>query len=109
MPFSYIKEIKVNFFANDIRQAGDESISDISDRMWKYCLQMSTMHNGTNIVAVSHGDPLMILGSYVSNGYVTFESIRPGPEKYIKYGEVYKITLDDNKLIEFLHLYESKI
>lgn len=93
VPFSYIKEIKADFFSPKNRLPDDETLTDILNRMLKFCHQIAKKHCGDNIVAVSHGDPIMILKAFILEHHVTLASIRPGPVKYIKYGESFKVTI----------------
>lgn len=66
-----------------------ETIEDIAKRMQKFVRKITKIYNGENVVAVSHGDPIMIIKAFLEKQALAIESIRPGAEKYIKLGEIY--------------------
>lgn len=95
---SFFDTPEANFYANEIKQPLDESIDDVLNRMLTFVKSVSKKHQGENIVAVSHGDPLMILKSHIQNGNVTIQSIRPGSNLYINHAEVYCVIVNEKSI-----------
>ncbi len=54
-------------------------------------------HKGKSVVAVSHGDPIMILKAFLNKLPLIISSIRPG--KYLSHGEVTHIQHIDTRPI----------
>lgn len=93
--FSYVANINYNVFAEPGKHIQGETIEDVSNRMQHFIHTMIKKHPGKNIVAVSHGDPIMLVKAAIKGLPIINESLRPGPEKYLKQGEVYKVTCDE--------------
>lgn len=93
--FNYIKKLNYNVFAEPGSGITGETIEEISDRMQQFIRTMIKKHPGKKIVAVSHGDPIMLVKAKLQGLPITNESLRPGPENYIQQGEVYKVTCDE--------------
>lgn len=51
---------------------GQESVEDIVKRMLQFLHMITKRHSGKTILAVSHGDPIMILRAYLSGTPFTF-------------------------------------
>lgn len=93
--FSYISKINYNVFAEPGKHIQGETIEDVSNRMQQFIQKMIKKHPGKNIVAVSHGDPIMLVRAAITGQPITNESIRPGSNEYIQQGEIYKVTCDE--------------
>jgi len=65
-----------------------ETIEELSERILKFTLKMHKLYPGKNIVAVSHGDPIMIARVHVEKLPIKFDSLRP-EKGYIQKGEIY--------------------
>lgn len=77
--------------------SGDETLTEIAVRMQTFVTRMSVKHPGKRLVAVSHGDPLMILRSVLSGLPAVYISVRKSSGfSYIKHGEVVELTIDKN-------------
>lgn len=50
-----------NFYTPDLIAAGGENLSDIWNRMNSFIRDVIERHAGEDIVAVSHGDPIMVV------------------------------------------------
>lgn len=97
-PFSYIKAIGGDFFSSENRIDTDETMKQILDRMLTFCHSIHIKLGNKKIIAVSHGDPLMILKAHIEGKPMCVESIRPGPEKYIQYGEIYWAAMENRAI-----------
>lgn len=85
IPISEMMKINWDHYSPKIKTQGDESIIEVLNRLVAFCLLSERRHPNESIVAVSHGDPLMMLKAYSSGIPVDLKSLRPGPEKYISY------------------------
>lgn len=97
-PFEFGKKSRFDHYFSPQRKAENESMTDIRDRMLKFIKNSSLKHPNQNIIAIGHGDTLMILRAHLLGLPMELDSIRPGLEKYVKYGEIYKISVDKNKI-----------
>jgi broad specificity phosphatase PhoE len=95
MANSFFQTSNWDFYADDIRRPSDETMEDILNRMLLFSKKIARKYPDKSIVAVSHGDPLMILKSHILNGNVTIESIRPGNNLYIGHAEVIKVVIEE--------------
>ena len=96
-PLSYVNSL-YNVFPSKTNLIKGETIEDIAKRMERFVLKIIKIHKGKNIVAVSHGDPIMITKALLKKLPLTIESIRPGKDKYIKLGGIYTAGLTTNSL-----------
>jgi len=65
-----------------------ETIEELSERILKFSLKMHKLYPGKNIVAVSHGDPIMIARAHAEELPIKLESLRP-KRGYIQKGKIY--------------------
>lgn len=93
--FSYIKTLNYNVFAGPGSGITGETIEEVADRMQQFIHTVIKKHPGKKIVAVSHGDPIMLVKAKLKGLPIINESLRPGPEEYIQQGEIYKVTCDE--------------
>lgn len=85
-----------NFYHDDYRGNG-ESINDIINRMISAIDEFATNHSGEEIVAVSHGDPIMITRAYYKkNKTVEFKHLRSG--RYIETAQGITLTFQDGSV-----------
>lgn len=98
-PFEEIGKRNYDVFAGpDKPDIQGETLEDIAHRMKQFINTIITKHSGERIVAVSHGDPIMIVKTIIEGLPLTNESLRPGKEKYIHHGEVFLVEASDKKL-----------
>lgn len=97
-PFDYIRSINLDFYTDSYRSEGDERLEDIEERMMEFFRQMHQKHTGENIVAVTHGDPIIITTTMLNNIPLSLTAIRPPEEKYPGYGEVFRIVVDKDTM-----------
>lgn len=65
-----------NFYADEIIENGGERMEDIAKRMTEMLGEIAQKHRGHHVVAVSHGDPIMITKEHYRNqGNVLLENI----------------------------------
>jgi broad specificity phosphatase PhoE len=74
----------------------DETIEQIAKRMQDFLTHILKSFAGKHIVAVSHGDPIMVIKTIIEGKPLTFENFKVRP--YIQHGEVYQISSDGNTL-----------
>lgn len=83
-----------NFYDQMIRQETDETIEDVLARMNRFMNYIHKTHKGHRVVAVSHGDPIMIIYASLMNLPMKISSLRGN--EYVRQGEVFKVTITDN-------------
>ena len=74
----------------------DETVEQIATRMMHFLNKITKVHNGKHIVAVSHGDPIMALKAAIKTGNFEFYAFKT--DHYIQHAEVYKVSVEKNKL-----------
>lgn len=74
--FETISPIKFNFYLDEYIQQGGESIETIWKRMSTALTDIQQKHEGQEVVAVSHGDPIMITRAFHRGEPLAVESIR---------------------------------
>lgn len=94
--FTYLHSLNYDVFAAPSRDITGETIEEAFARIEKFMHIIIKKYPGKKIVAVSHGDPLMIAKAIIEHLPKENVSIRPGSEKYVQLGEVYKINCDEN-------------
>ena len=92
--FARARAANFDVFGGKEKNKASEKIEEVLARMQRFIKTTAARHEGNNVVAVSHGDPIMIVDAWFRGLPITNESIRPGPKKYIKHGEVFKLTYD---------------
>ena len=107
--FSYISDhfAKLNVFASRKYNIRGETIEDIAIRMQKFVDLIIKNHKGQNIVAVTHGDPIMIIKTQITGLPLKIDSIRP-TKSYIKQGEVYLAEYKTNQKTNIKSLFKPQ-
>jgi broad specificity phosphatase PhoE len=90
-PLDALERINFDFYAHP-RDAADESLQMIHDRMQRWLRRVLRRHIGSEVVGVSHGDPILILAGTLAGLRLEPESIFPQP--YIATGVVYRMRFD---------------
>jgi broad specificity phosphatase PhoE len=88
---NYVHENTINYnvFATKENKFG-ETIQDVARRMQKFIDEIRGAHAGENVVAITHGDPIMIVKAIMEDLPLMIDSLRPINTKgYIGHGEVY--------------------
>lgn len=91
----YKKEIQPYLYSERYIRKGQESIEEIWNRMRKFIILLHKTYTGKNILAVSHGDPILILQAKVTGMEFTWEYKR---DNYLKTGTWIKLTYDGKKI-----------
>ena len=87
-------------------RVGDETLSDVANRLEKIFKIFMHKHQGEHVVLVSHGDPLMLLRAILSDLPAIFSSVRSGNGfEYIKHGEIVAITLTDKSVTQIKSIF----
>jgi broad specificity phosphatase PhoE len=95
--FTYIRTLNYDVFAGpDKKDISGETIEEVAARVEKFMSYVIKTHPGKKVVAVTHGDLLMLLQAKFAGLPIVNASIRPGEENYVQTGEVYKVTCDEN-------------
>ncbi|MBI2617219.1 histidine phosphatase family protein [Candidatus Gottesmanbacteria bacterium] len=88
MPLSkYRLEIQPKLYNQQLVAKGQESIDEIASRMMKFLHTMIQRHSKESILAISHGDPILILAAKTKGIPFTWEYKRSHylqPGKFIK-------------------------
>lgn len=95
MPLAELSTHNFNFY--DEKRRGDgETIDDIIQRMTSFIKELTTRHEGEEIIAVSHGDPIMITRTYYHHGTVQFEQLRG--DEYIETAHGVTLMFEDGNV-----------
>lgn len=88
--FDYIAShyAKENIYASLENKVTGETLKQVFRRMQEFIAEIHEFHRGKNIIAVSHGDPIMIAKAHVEKLPIIIDSIRPD-NGYIQKGEIY--------------------
>jgi broad specificity phosphatase PhoE len=99
-PLSLTNKINDDFYFSSYRKSTDETMEQIAKRMLQFIFFINKKYYGKSIVALSHGDPIMLSKAWIEKRPFKLNSIRDTREiSYIRHGEVYKIVIDEkNKL-----------
>lgn len=92
----YKTNIQPFLYTDKYIRMGQESIETIYSRMFKFIKIVIKRHTGKKILAVSHGDPILILKAGLTNTEFTWEYKK---ENYLKTGEYLVLTYDDGQFI----------
>lgn len=82
----YHANVQKNLYDKENIAKGQESVEHVASRMMKFVRSVIKKHSGVHIIAVSHGDPIIILkadttGAQFTWGYKIAHYIQPG--KYL--------------------------
>ncbi|HUQ85351.1 MAG TPA: histidine phosphatase family protein [Candidatus Limnocylindrales bacterium] len=78
--------MSLDYFSSPIRELSDDTMEDVSERMNKAVNKFLRLHKGHSVVAISHGDPIMILKAIINEQPLKLSSIRP--KIYLGHGEI---------------------
>jgi broad specificity phosphatase PhoE len=92
---TYVQSVHFDNFSEQYRQATDETLAEIAARIEAFFQKLHTNHKGKQIVAVSHGDILMIARALIQKQPLVTASIRG--KGYVQHGEVLEIIIEDGK------------
>jgi broad specificity phosphatase PhoE len=90
-PLEALERINWDFYTNP-RHPQDESLRAIHDRMLRWLGRMLRRHPGSEVLGVSHGDPILILVGTLSGRALDPRKIFPQP--YIQPGVLYRMRFD---------------
>jgi broad specificity phosphatase PhoE len=90
-PISVLEGINFDFYAHPFAQS-DESLQMIHHRMHRWLRRVLRRHVGSEVVGVSHGDPILVLAGTLAGLGLEAEAIFPQP--YITTGVVYRMQFD---------------
>jgi broad specificity phosphatase PhoE len=92
---TYVQSVHFDNFSEQYRQATDETMAEIAARIEAFFQTLHTNHKGKQIVAVSHGDILMIAQALIQKQPLVTASIRG--KGYVQHGEVLEIIIEEGK------------
>lgn len=108
--FDYIKTLSYDVFAASHKEnITGEAIEDVAARMKKFMHYIIKKHPGQKIIAVSHGDPLMLVKALLENLPIENASLRPGPENYIQHGEIYEVVCNETGPQNLKSIFKPKL
>jgi len=107
--FTTIRALNYDVFAGPNKKIKGETIYEVYNRVEKFVDTMIKQHPGKNIVAVTHGDLMMLLKAKFARLPIINESIRPGEGYYVTQGEIYKVTCDENVALSLESVFKPKL
>lgn len=90
----YKQNIQPYLYTEKFKVAGQESYEEIAARMKRFLSMAVKKHHGKSILAVSHGDPILILKTELLNLPFTWEYKR---DHYLQPGQWITLTSENNK------------
>jgi broad specificity phosphatase PhoE len=99
--FVEARAIHDDIFASPQNSFTGETIGQVANRIQHFILEKLREHAGKHIVAVTHGDLLMLARAWIDGLPIVNASIRPTDGSYIRQGEVYKITYHTQHSLEW--------
>ncbi|HSW48429.1 MAG TPA: histidine phosphatase family protein [Candidatus Saccharimonadales bacterium] len=97
-----------DYYSPPIWHPGDDTMDSISNRMNTIINKLFKKYHGKSVVAVSHGDPILILKAFIKSDPMKLSSIRH--EKYdIEHGEILQIKKTDSKKATVQSVFIPKI
>jgi len=90
-PMAALEGIDWDFYTHP-RHPEDESLQTIHDRMMRWLERVLRRHAGSEVLGVSHGDPILILVATLSGLPLDPRKIFPRP--YIEPGVAYRMRFD---------------
>lgn len=82
--------ISYNVFASKESNSAGETIQGVALRMKKFIAEIRKKYVRTNVVAVTHGDPIMIVKAIIRGLPLVISSLRPTNTKdYMGHAEIY--------------------
>jgi len=93
---STLLKTNFDFYSDHYRKNGDETMDQISNRMFTFINKVKNKHRGKNVIAVSHGDPIMIVRAVILKLPLVLNSIRDPENPFMKCGEMFKVTIDSS-------------
>ena len=96
-------ERKWNFYTKDLTGGGGETLTDVWRRMQKFLIDIMKRHQGETVVAVSHGDHIMIVGAKGNNKRLKLQHIRGND--YVPHASGIEIRMDGLHITSILDMY----
>ncbi|GAC1316355.1 MAG: hypothetical protein NVSMB2_09090 [Chloroflexota bacterium] len=90
-PQSSLEAINWDFYAHP-RFPDDDTLQTVQARMHRWLARMLHRHAGTEIVGVSHGDPILILSGRLRG--IPLEGAHIFPRPYIHTGALFRLDFD---------------
>ena len=100
-PLAELDAVRWDFYTTP-RQADDERLHVIRDRMCRWVTRVLRRHPGEEVVGVSHGDPILVLIAQLKGRLLDIASIRQG--RYPPTGSVYRLQLEPNGAAQSVEL-----
>lgn len=95
--FSTLHKRNYDVFSSPKESIRAETVTELLGRMEDFIEKMIKKHPGKRVVAVSHGDPIMILRAKLLGLPITNASLRPeNPDHYIKHAQIFHFTRLEN-------------
>lgn len=95
MPLSvFRKTIQPDIYDKKYTDKGQEGAEEIITRMRKFMKMILKKHEGQRILVISHGDPIVILKSYLSGVPFTYKYKK---DNYLTPGDYIKLIAKDGK------------
>ncbi len=87
----FLQTIHYDVLASNKNNVRGETAQELEERMKKFIEKVVRKYKGKNIVAVSHGDPIMAVKILNEGLTISNSALRPDKGDYIKTGEFYLV------------------
>ena len=88
----YMQSIHFDNYSEKYRKETDETMEEIAARIQSFFDMVHAKHAGEHVVAVTHGDTLMIALALAQHKPMITSSVRGN--EYVHHGEVLEVTID---------------
>lgn len=85
LPMESLRGFDYEIFRTKANNVTGETIDEVLARMEEFIQEISNKHRGKRIVAVSHGDPIMLVRAKIQGLPITNASLRPKNPDQITY------------------------
>ncbi len=107
--FAYINSINFEIFANGNNRLDAESLDEVGNRINSFLQQQHQDHNGENIIAVSHGDPIMSLKLLHNQLELNLDNLLNKTGEYVHHCEVYKVIYEHEQIQSVIGVFKPNI
>lgn len=93
------KEIEPHLYSSTYISYGQESIESQEERMLKFINRVLKRHQGENIIAVTHGDPIMIVRAKIEGVDFTYQYKK---SHFIQKGDYFILEIKGTNIFNWL-------
>ncbi|HSX40462.1 MAG TPA: histidine phosphatase family protein [Candidatus Saccharimonadales bacterium] len=111
LPMEQLREFDYEIFKTGTNGVTGETINEVLNRMEKFIKEISQKHEGKHVIAVSHGDPIMLVRAKITGLPITNASLRPKDTHHATYIQQAEVDLveTDGKTMQLAHVFAPEV